>query len=97
MMVKKKTKQDQERGNQCSDAQQQGRPQQNRQEARNDRNEKANEATKDYAFEAYNEDCVNDGRRVSWVLNSSCSSHMIKEKYVLNVFSHIRGNVFLAR
>lgn len=53
---KKKDRQ-QDRGNQCSDAQQQGRPQQNLQDGRNDRSEKANEATNDYTFKAYNEDC----------------------------------------
>ncbi|XP_036140851.1 uncharacterized protein LOC105835035 isoform X2 [Monomorium pharaonis] len=93
---KKGRQQDKGRGNQRSDAQQQGRSQQNRQDGRNNRNEKANEATDDYAFEADNEDCAGNSCRVSWVLDSGCSSHMIKEKYVANEFIHINGNVFLA-
>lgn len=84
------------RGNQRSDTQRPSRPQQNRQDERKDKSEKANEATDDYAFEAYDEDCISDSRKVSWILDSGCSSHMIKEKYVLNVFNHISGDVFLA-
>jgi len=42
-----------------------GHSQQNRQDGHNDRNEKANEATDGYAFVTYDEDCVNDGCKVS--------------------------------
>lgn len=38
-------------------------------------------------------DCVN--ARVNWVLDSG-SSHMIKEKFVLNGFHPVKGDVFLA-
>jgi hypothetical protein len=65
----------------------------NRQDKRNDRSEKANEATDDYAFEANDEDFVNDKHRVSWILDNGYSSHMIKEKFV---FNQISGDVFLA-
>lgn len=92
----KKDRRDKRHGNQRSDAQQHGRSQQSQQDKRNDRSEKANEATEDYAFEAYEGNCTGDNRRVSWVLDSGCSSHMTKEKFVLDGFSHISGNVFLA-
>ncbi|XP_011861117.1 PREDICTED: uncharacterized protein LOC105558171 [Vollenhovia emeryi] len=48
---KKERQQDKGRGNQRSNPLLQGRPQQNRQDERNSRNEKANEVTDDYAFE----------------------------------------------
>lgn len=78
---------DKGRGNQRSDAQQQGRPQPNRQDGRNNRNEKANEATDDYAFEVHNEDCESDSCIVSWILDNCCSSHMIKKKKCLTILN----------
>jgi len=59
---------------------------------------KTEDAETSVAMHNNNDDCEGNGDkcRVSWVIDSGCSSHMIKEKYVIDNFYHISRNVLLA-